>query len=415
MYIKSADTNLDEIIARQGSSCSLEGALYNDPEIFQLDLDYVIAKQWQLVDHASRIPNRGDFFLFEVGNESIIIVRGSEDLIHAHYNVCCHRGSRLCLENEGRTNLIVCPYHAWSYRQDGTLANAPHMPEDFEASEVSLKSCHLKVCEGLIFICLADEPPDFAANIEGIDSFFQLHGTATCKIAHRHTFKTLANWKLAVENFIECYHCLAAHPEFCTLHSNDMILNAGAGPASTSADAVVLSDEMKEFEARAAALGQLPKEVNDSATPNWYRFAARSPMIEGAMTESEDGKPMAPLLKGLKDWDNGYTGMAINPISHILATNDVCILFKFTPTTVETCDAEVIWLVNADAEEGKDYDVDRVKWTWETTGFQDLTITENNQKGVNSRAYVPHRHSLLEANVTAFCQWYLANLKKALA
>lgn len=124
---------------------------------------------------------------------------------------------------------------------------------------------------------------------------------------------------------------------------------------------------------------------------------------------------MAPLLKGFKDWDCGYTGVTLNPLSHMLATNDAVFLFSFTPSEVQMTDVEVIWLVNEDAEEGRDYDLERLKWAWETTAAQDLTITENNQAGVNSRAYVPHRHSKMEANVSAFCQWYLKNLRKAYA
>ena len=91
-------------------------------------------------------------------NESIILIRGAEGEIHGHYNVCCHPGSRICLQQQGKTNLMVCPYHSWSYRADGSLANAPYMPADFDPSTVALKSCHVRLCEGLIFICLADEP-----------------------------------------------------------------------------------------------------------------------------------------------------------------------------------------------------------------------------------------------------------------
>ena len=167
MYIKSVGADASDIIDRQKPTCSHEQAMYCDPQIFQLDLEHVIAKQWQLVDHESRIPHRGDYFLFEVGDESIIIIRGQDDTVYAHYNVCRHRGSRICLEKEGKANLMVCPYHSWSYRQDGTLANAPYMAEDFDGASVALKSCHVRICEGLIFICLGRKPTGFSREYRG--------------------------------------------------------------------------------------------------------------------------------------------------------------------------------------------------------------------------------------------------------
>lgn len=413
MRIESVNADLIDIIERQKPSCSLEGVFYKDPQVFQLDMEHVIPHQWLLVDHESRIAKPGDYFLFEIGDESIIIIRGHDGKIYAHYNVCCHRGSRICLQKEGRKNLMVCPYHGWSYKTDGTLVKAPYMPEDFCQSEVSLKACHVEVCEGLIFISQAASPPDFAANIEGLDKFLILQGTANCKIAHRHTFETKGNWKLVVENFIECYHCLTAHPEFCSLRPIEMLVSFGAGPSSGDAETAGYSRDMADFEQRASSLGQLPPNVDDMYGEQWFRYAGRICFKDKIITESQDGQPMAPLLHSFKDWDMGYTGIAINPLCHMLSTNDVNILFMFKPRKTETTDVEVIWLVNADAEEDRDYDVDKLTWMWRTTAKQDLTITGNNQAGVNSKAYVPHRHSVMEKNVTAFTQWYMANLKKA--
>lgn len=413
MKIKSVNTSLSDLIERQAPSCSLEGAFYNDPEIYKVDMEHLVYRQWLLVDHESRIPNRGEYFVFEIDDESIILIRGSDNRIYAHYNVCCHRGSRICLKKQGKTNLLVCPYHSWSFRQDGTLMKAPYMPEDFDPNNVALKSCHLKVSEGLIFICLADTPPDFDENIAGIDKYFKLHSTAQCKIAHRHTLPTKANWKLVVENFLECYHCLAAHPELCSVRTLDMVISAGAGPSSGDSYTEEYQEKLSAFEEKAKAMDQLPEVVDDCKGEQWFRLAYRNYLKEGCYSESEDGGKMAPLLKGFNDWDCGYTGISINPLSHMLATNDAVFLFRFTPRGPLLTDVEVSWLVNNDAVEGKDYDLDRLKWGWETTANQDLIITEDTQKGVNSRAYIPHRLSIMETNIAAFCRWYLKNMQKA--
>ena len=120
------------LIKSQKSNYSLDQQFYVDQIIFKLDLENFFFKQWIFVGHISRIPTIGDYFLLNVGNESIIMIRNLNNIIHAHYNVCRHRGSKICLKDEGNKKLLVCPYHAWSYNIDGTLKSARLMNSDFK-------------------------------------------------------------------------------------------------------------------------------------------------------------------------------------------------------------------------------------------------------------------------------------------
>ena len=99
------------------------------PEIFAEEEEKIFSAQWVLVGHQSQIAKAGDYFVQEVAGESIIIMRDQKEAVRAFYNVCRHRGTRLCEERSGHSAAIQCPYHAWTYGLDGRLIGAPHMDE----------------------------------------------------------------------------------------------------------------------------------------------------------------------------------------------------------------------------------------------------------------------------------------------
>ena len=146
------NTDLKNLIHKQKLNFSLDQEFYVNQDIFDLDIKNIFSKQWVFVGHISRIPNHGDYFLFNIGKESIIIIRDNDNSVHAHYNVCRHRGSQICLENEGNAKVLTCPYHAWSYNLDGSLRGARLMEKGFNKDEWHLHKCHSKIFEGLIFI-----------------------------------------------------------------------------------------------------------------------------------------------------------------------------------------------------------------------------------------------------------------------
>tara|TARA_A100001037_G_C14922931_1_gene532506 strand:+ start:195 stop:629 length:435 start_codon:yes stop_codon:yes gene_type:complete len=139
------NSEIKELIKKQKINYPLDQPFYVDDEIFKLDLKNIFNKQWVFVGHISRIPKVGDYFLFNVGKESIIIIRENEDIINAFYNVCRHRGSHICIEKEGNKKILVCPYHAWSYSLNGKLKSARMMDENFNKEEWSLHKCNIKV------------------------------------------------------------------------------------------------------------------------------------------------------------------------------------------------------------------------------------------------------------------------------
>src|ERR1700677_3258857 len=115
-------TSLIADLAAHTRSCySLDQRFYCDDEVFAADMREIVMRKWIVAGHVDQVRRKGDYFLFKVGREAIIIVRSDETTINAFYNVCRHRGSVICTEPHGRVTRLTCPYHAWSYGLDGAL------------------------------------------------------------------------------------------------------------------------------------------------------------------------------------------------------------------------------------------------------------------------------------------------------
>ena len=401
---------IKNLLKKQKNNLTLDQPFYVNDEIFKLDLKNIFSKQWVFVGHYSRIPNIGDYFLFNIGNESIILIRDKENIIHAHYNVCRHRGSHVCIEPEGNKNLLVCPYHAWSYNLDGTIKSARLMYDDFKKEEWSLHKCNVKVFEGLIFINLSENPYSFEEFIEPTRKFIEFHELGKAKIAYRKIYPTYGNWKLTLDNFHECYHCQPSHPEYCSVHDPDYILAYGAG-SGTGPSSKKFNKLLKAWNKKVESMGHLTGEYADKEFSKYSRSAERTPLKEGKYTETKLGKPIAKLMGKFKEYDRGYTSVGTSPFNSLAMCNDFATLFTFIPKSTLHTDVELMWLVHRDAEEGKDYNLEEMIWMWDETTKADKRIIENNQKGVLSKHYKPGPLSLMEKGLEKFKAWYLKQLE----
>ena len=391
-----------ELIGRRKSGYSLEQPFYLDTDIYEHDLNAIFMKSWLYAGHDSEIQNVGEYFLFEFGNESIIIIRSEAERIEALVNVCRHHGSRVCIEAAGKTSRFTCPYHGWTYALNGHLRGAANMPKSFDKSGIALKSIHLELLDGMIFVNFAADPAPFELIAQEMSECLRPYRLERSKVAYRHSYPIAANWKLAVENYTECYHCAPAHPEYSLGHGLAM-------PEEEYAD--LLIDVM----ARADACGLSAKSVNAEfldapGLGNDYSYD-RYPLIRGHVTGSRDGKPVAPLLGDIKDYDRGATDFQVGPVTFALAYCDHIVLYRFTPMSVGSTDCDITWLVNENAEEGKDYDVKELTWLWDVTTIADQHIIERNAQGVNSRFYEPGPYSKMEDFTQRFVAWYLDTLK----
>ncbi len=151
--------------------------------------------------------------------------------------------------------------------------------------------------------------------------------------------------------------------------------------------------------------------LDTGARPGEVSFAySRTALFEGYLTGSEDGQPVAPLLGKFTDYDGGASDFTIGPFSFMLAYSDHVVVYVFTPTGKDGSNCEIYWLVRGDAEEGKDYDVDKLVWLWDITTAADKKIIVNNSKGVHSRYYQPGPFSGMEGAEKIFIDWILQEL-----
>lgn len=397
------ETDIIKLATRQRERFSMAREFYRDPDIYERDIERIFMNSWLYAGHQSEIPNVGDWFLFDLADESLIIVRSGKNEINALINVCRHRGSRICVENKGCSKILTCPYHAWSYDLRGRLRGAAHMDESFDKSQISLRKIHLELLAGMIYVNFADEPASFVPVRDGLAECLRPYGLENARVAYRETYPIKSNWKLAVENYSECYHCAPSHPEYSRGHSL-------AWPAERTEE---LHQDML---GRAAACG-LGTDFVDRVYLDAPGFGAdyaygRYALIRGHVTGSEDGKPVAPLLGDIRDYDGGATDLHVGSATHALMYCDHIVIYRFTPLSVDLSECDITWLVNGDAQEGRDYDLERLTWLWDVTTHADKTIIERNQQGVNSRYYRPGPFSMMEGETWKFVSWYLDTIKE---
>ena len=382
------------------SGYSLGQNFYKSADIYSSEMANIFHKHWLFAGHLSQLPKAGDFFTVEFDVESIIIVRTKTGEVKAHVNICRHRGSRLCLEKNGQTRLFTCPYHAWSYDLDGHLVSAREMPENFKPEENGLHVINVALIGGMIFISLAETPLSLSNLRRDLDPLLNLFGFDNLKLAEQKSYAISSNWKLAVENYQECYHCTPSHKEFAQIH-------AMAGDSKTFAKGKAAfrgrhkgSPKMAEYNCYydRAAWGQ-----------EGYQYD-RNPLLPGNKSGSLGGGAVAPLLGHLTDYDGGASELMIGPLMFFLLYDDHVVGYRFLPLSQDECVCDIYWFVDAAAEAGKDYNLAELTWLWDVTTIADKMIITNNQKGVDSKFYTPGRLSKMESFQQSFLNWYVQSI-----
>jgi Rieske 2Fe-2S family protein len=402
--VHNEDTRtIDELIAAQKPGYALDQRFYTDPDVYELELERVISRNWFLAGHVSELAEPGDFKVLNVARESAIIVRSESGDINAFANVCRHRGSLVCLEEKGNTRKFECPYHGWMYDTEGRLVGARSMTADFDRESHSLHRVSVDTMHGLIFVCFTDDPPSLESAKRDLAEPMALFDIPNLKLAAHKVYDIPANWKLSIENYQECYHCATAHPDYARRHT------------------LMVDDRRRErlqegMRSRMAACGLRDMEImfRDTLAPPGemgYDYS-RTAMFDGYVSGSRDGKPLAPLLGKLKDYDGGASDFTLGGFSFLLAYSDHVVGYVFTPVDHLNSRCDIYWYVRSDAEEGKDYDVDELTWLWDITTEADKTIIVNNWKGVRSKYYQPGPFSDMEDLERGWIEWVLQELRR---
>ncbi|MEU3475363.1 aromatic ring-hydroxylating dioxygenase subunit alpha [Rhodococcus sp. NPDC006774] len=202
---------------------TLPGRYYTDPAIFELEQEKIFEELWICAVRAADLDKPGAFRTVQIGRESVIVTRTRTGAIKAYLNVCAHRGARICMEDKGEVKRsFQCPYHAWTYDLDGKLIAAPNLTKmpDIDRVRYGLSSVSVEEWLGYVWVNLSDNPASFdttvvqdirdrLGDVESIDRY----KIEDLGLGRRVSYDVKANWKLIIENFMECYHCATIHPE----------------------------------------------------------------------------------------------------------------------------------------------------------------------------------------------------------
>ncbi|MBZ5487553.1 aromatic ring-hydroxylating dioxygenase subunit alpha [Halomonas aquamarina] len=387
-----------EMLESRARTYSLPQPFYNDARLFTLDMQEIFEKEWLFAGMSCEIPAKGNFMTLEIGDNPIVIVRGGEGQIHAFHNVCRHRGSRLCTTNKGKVAKLVCPYHQWTYELDGRLLFAgSEMGADFDLNQFGLKPVAVRTAGGFMFINLSDNPPAIDDFLVTLEHYLEPYQMDNVKVAVESSIVEQANWKLVIENNRECYHCNGSHPE---LLNSLMEFDDTEDPRATDKYKDLVARKQSDWNGE-----QVPWQLKRFGKRN---RVTRTPLLDGVVSMTMDGKPACSKLMGrLTSPDMGSLRILHLPNSWNHFMGDHSIVFRVLPLGPQQTMVTTKWLVHKDAVEGVDYDPENMRRVWDATNDQDRRLAEENQRGINSKAYQPGPYSeTYEFGVIDFIDWY---------
>ena len=238
--------NHPDIAAALEQGHTLPANWYTDPAIFALEQQRIFRRSWQYVSLTEQVAQPGDFFTARMGEAPTVVVRDSEGQLRAFANVCRHRGSELVLDACGNRKTLQCHYHAWTYNLNGSLRAAPGMKDEpgFDPSAYPLRPLRLETWGPFIFVNLDARAKPLSHNLGELPALVDATGLRLAGIHRRvrRTYEIAANWKVVMDNYLECYHCPVAHPSFTDLIDLDKYVvteydyfSTQAGPARDSA------------------------------------------------------------------------------------------------------------------------------------------------------------------------------------
>lgn len=400
--------SIAELLKQDRPGYTLPQKLYVGEEAFRFDTEVMLKSVWLYACTTAHVKKPGDFYVFDLGANSVIIVRGKDDVIRAFYNTCTHRGARLCEAKTGSMPRVMCPYHFWTFGLDGKLIVARGMAEGFDKADHALRSVALENLGGLIFICLSDNPPPIDRAKADISEALKLYNPDKLKVAATEDLLDTANWKLVMENNRECYHCESNHPELLNSLSGDGF-GKGNPEDGVASDADGVEAEKKHWQ----DLGIWRDLVE--FPDGWWHRVARIGLAHGAVSQTLDGKPASKKL--IWDLDQPEpTSLSIwtHPNSWHHFCCDHVVTFSVMPIGPDKTLLRTTWLVHEDAVEGEDYSVEKLTEVWKATNRQDRHLAEINHAGISTDGYRPGPYALEENLVDAFKSFYVERSAAAL-
>ena len=346
----------------------LPAAAYLDAQVLAWEQRHLFDGGWVCAGRAPGPSAAGRQAAVRIGDTSVLLVTSASGELRAFANICRHRGHELlpCGASTERA-VVQCPYHAWTYELDGRLRLAPHFGDvaNFAADDLGLVALRHEVWNGWVFVNVSGDAPPLASWVGGLTELLAPWAISGLQVGATHHYELAANWKLAIENYHECYHCPLIHPE----------LSRVSDP--TSGENFV--DQPGLWVGGAMAVG------------------------EAATTMSLDGRSPLPALPGLAPADRRkavYIGLLPNLL--ISAHPDYVMTHRIEPLGTASSRVECQWLFSTEVIGAEGFDPAFAVDFWDVTNRQDWHAVQSVQRGIGSSKYVP---GLLAHSEDAVYQW----------
>jgi Rieske 2Fe-2S family protein len=362
------DATLAAILEPGASGRMLPAEAYTSEEVLAWERRHLFAESWVCAGRSADLAEAGDRRALRVGDDSVVLVRGGDGVLRGFYNVCRHRGHELQpVATTVRRNAIHCPYHAWTYALDGTLKFTPRYeaPPGFDPTAHGLTPVRTQEWNGWVFVNASGEARPLAEHLGGLDAEIARWAPERLVPAASHSYELAANWKLPVENYHECFHCPAIHPELC------VVSPPSSGDNSEGHDGLWIG--------------------------GWMVLA------DGAVTMSLDGTSDGVVLPGVEpEWQRRIHYIGVLPNLLISLHPDYVMTHRFEPLGPDRTFVECQWLFDPAAVARPGFDPAYAVDFWDLTNRQDWTACEGVQRGVASRGYRPGPFAEDEDAVTQF-------------
>jgi len=357
------------------------GSFYTDESLFRKELEELYYRSWMNLGREDQIAQPGDFFTREIGGESVLVVRGTDGIARAFYNVCRHRGTRLVEEAAGtKLRSIVCPYHSWTYTPEGRLAGAPHTESlvGFDKEESGLFEVRLELWGGFVWANLDLQAAPLRDELGSFFAKFDRFPLDKLRLASHKAYEVDANWKILVENYQECYHCAPVHPDL------NRITPYFSGE---------VHDYFIDGSSRAPFSGGWMEFAKDYSSMTWSGYTNR------------------PLLEGMTDDDRRRVYYyVVFPNLFFSLHPDFLMLHRTWPVTPTHSRVECDFFFDPKTMARPDFDASDAVDLWDLINRQDWAVCQRSQKGMGSRVWKGGRYSDQEPQVYDFDRYVMERL-----
>ena len=353
------------------SAKTLPREYFTSADIFAREQERIFSNHWLCVGHQNHIPRAGEFFVRDAAGESVIVLRDQSNEARAFYNVCRHRGTRLCEQPGGvLRETLQCPYHAWTYALDGRLVGAPHMDkvEGFDKADYSLHGVNLALWEGFIFVNLTKKLTPLETVFAPLTGKFTHWNLPKLRPVPRVEYDVRANWKLIFENYSECYHCPLVHPALSKLTPYDSAENDLYEGPFLGGFMPITKGQSLTMSGNACAL-----PVGDMKAEDHHRVFYYS----------------------------------IFPNMLLSMHPDYVMVHQIWPQSPERSLISCDWFFHPEAFNDPNFRPEDAVEFWNMTNRQDWHVCELSQQGIGSRAYQPGPYSPRETIPAAWDREYL--------